>query len=211
LLAQQPDFVKSINIFKAVDGSVPNLNTSLLEKYGLQQRNSKLLKGQIGCFLSHYSLWDDLSNETESCEAYLVLEDDANVVHPHFWRHMNNLLQEVNTFDKDWKWIYLFVYPDQYATQGGKEGKFNIEGLSFIENACKTYGTGAYIVSKQGAKLLTQKVREKGIERPVDDLIMRDILVTEKGFYAATGNCLIDIDGQLYKTDTSNKMRSNIW
>ncbi len=52
-------------------------------------RNKQLSKGQMGCALSHYFLWQRLAESDE--DALLIMEDDAQVDRPQFELAMRSL------------------------------------------------------------------------------------------------------------------------
>ena len=55
------------------------------------KKDTNMLVGEIGCFLSHYNLWLELSNKTD--DYFLILEDD-NTFYYNFNYYMNRLLTE---------------------------------------------------------------------------------------------------------------------
>lgn len=196
-------------IFEAVDGNIPNLNTSLLQENQIELKRPTMLRGQIGCFLSHFSLWKLLTLEKED-QSFLIFEDDANIRNPEmFWSDLKDTISETETHDPNWKWIYIYVYEDMRSKQGGHEA-LKIEKCNYIEKACQTYGTGAYIISKRGAQCLFDHFKNCGLQNSVDDTIM-GIVQRDKGFYSSFGKNLVEIEGQLYKNEPNKKLKSNIW
>ena len=61
-----------------------------------------LLVGEIGCFMSHYSIWVDMldKNYTE----VIVFEDDLNI-QPKFKERLNELRNELDSM----KWDFIFI------------------------------------------------------------------------------------------------------
>lgn len=206
-----PKLSKNPIVHEAVDGSVENLNDTLLSRYGISLKKKTMLKGQIGCFLSHFQLWRALVDETSSSKCYMIFEDDTVVVDSSFWTRVENMLREVRETDPNWKWIYLYVHDNQYKKQGGSE-KFKIYGKQHIEKACVTYGTVAYIISKEGARFLRDHFQEHGLSEAFDDSVMSLVENGATGFFSYKGNLLVDTVGQVYRNDVAgSRIPSIIW
>jgi len=124
--------------------------------------------GEVGCFMSHYILWNKLLND--NCEYYLILEDDA------FLTFNNEIL--TNFFQSELPKIDL-IYCQSVSPNfpNGKKifNTINVEQLTAIPNGYYDLqlieGTTGYILSKTGAQKLVEKVKELGCIMPVDNFI----------------------------------------
>ncbi len=104
------------------------------EKQGYRTRHYQLSRGGIGCFLSHYELYQKLSNSEQ--DMLLVFEDDIA-----FPKNAQELLSEaVNNAPPDWD-ILLFGFS---RLHGYKENDKYIKPLGF-------WGTASYAIKKGGA------------------------------------------------------------
>ncbi|XP_048774539.1 procollagen galactosyltransferase 1-like isoform X2 [Ostrea edulis] len=155
---------KTVN---AVDGKA--LNDTYLKELGVQMmkgyadpyHNRPLTMGEIGCFLSHFFIWEEIvkNGHKES----IVFEDDVRFG-PYFKTKLKNLMNDVGKTVKDWDLIYLGrkrLHKD--------EEKF-VDGTSSLVWPSYSYWTISYIISLQGAqKLLNQKPLTKMV--PVDEYL----------------------------------------
>ena len=103
-----------------------------------------LTKGEVGCFLSHYKLWEDCAN---SGEPLLILEDDAV------------LLEQ---FDEKWLDSDLTYLAYKEMMPGGAVGN----------KVCYPYWLAAYIITPQAAAKFLDTDIDKNII-PVDEFVPR--------------------------------------
>ncbi|XP_059849690.1 procollagen galactosyltransferase 2-like isoform X2 [Hypanus sabinus] len=165
-------------IVDAVDGSA--LNSSTLKAMGIRMlpgysdpyTGRTLTKGEIGCFLSHYSIWKEVVDR--KLKKVVVFEDDVRF-DGHFKRKLLRLLNEIEDVDLEWDLIYLgrkLVNPSQ------EEAVPNVHNLVVVEYS---YWTLAYVISQQGAeKLVNSQPFNKML--PVDEFlpIMYDKHINEE-------------------------------
>ena len=71
------------------------------ESFYLNNKTKIDKNGSIACFISHFSLWKKLKNE--SGEVFLIFEDDCMVL-PNFKNNLNNIYKFVPT---DWDMLWL--------------------------------------------------------------------------------------------------------
>jgi glycosyl transferase family 25 len=104
--------------WEAVDGR--KLDRRTLWKAGASQwalsDQSKKRKGEIGCFLSHRSLWYSLQNlPSIDTSGYLILEDDA-IFEENFTSKLSEALRYV---PPDWDFVFVgHGNPKWIGTQG---------------------------------------------------------------------------------------------
>jgi collagen beta-1,O-galactosyltransferase len=145
----------SYTIFNAVDGR--ELNDSYVEnvlgiKYMdtridvLVANNNKMLMGEVGCFLSHYTIWKKILKE--NLKTVLILEDDVNFA-SYFTRGLYNVLTEANDFTPLWDFIYLGRHR---VNRSANEPL--IEGTRWLVSPSHSYFTIAYLLSSRGAQKL---------------------------------------------------------
>jgi GR25 family glycosyltransferase involved in LPS biosynthesis len=155
------------NFFEAVDGN--NLNPESLIKKGIIDPNTStkyskrvLRKGEIGCSMSHVSIWMKLLNSNKKYA--LIFEDDA-ILCDNFKQKLYNTINEANTTN----WDVLYLNENCYNHFGKK-----CDGESVTENIIRPknvgYGLYGYIITKEGVKKLFKNVLPFII--PIDNYII---------------------------------------
>ena len=151
---------EQFSVFKAIDGR--DLDYSKLKEAGFDtdkfwrdpQLERVLTWGEIGCFLSHYKLWEHIAL---SEEPHLIIEDDA-------------------VLDKDLNEIVPYLGSHELLYLAHLEMKRNgVVALSDdLIRPCYPYHTTAYILTPSGArKLISTDIRHNII--PVDEYLPRMI------------------------------------
>jgi len=112
--------------------------------------NTHLTHGEVGCFLSHYNLWQRCIS---SNEPFIIYEDDAIIGEKYNEDHITTLLETYN-------FIYL----------GWKEmgESTSIDDVVVVPEY--PYWTLAYVVTPEAAKLLCNHAARKNII-PVDEYL----------------------------------------
>ncbi|CAB3403472.1 unnamed protein product [Caenorhabditis bovis] len=123
--------------------------------------NRPMKNGEIGCFLSHYRIWQDVVKN--DFEKVIVFEDDLRFAHDGMER-VNDVVQDLDASKKLWDLIYL-----GRKKQSDKEELWvnQHRHLSTVEYS---YWTLGYMLSLEGAKkLLAPNPLKKVI--PVDEYL----------------------------------------
>ncbi|XP_004862858.1 procollagen galactosyltransferase 2 isoform X2 [Heterocephalus glaber] len=129
-----------VKIVEAVDGKALNtsqlkaLNIEMLPGYQDPYSSRPLTRGEIGCFLSHYSVWKEVIDR--ELEKTLVIEDDVRFEH-QFKKKLMKLMDDIDRAQLDWELIAeykeyyesrdlkafsaepLLIYPTHYTGQPG--------------------------------------------------------------------------------------------
>ena len=116
--------------------------------------NTPLTKGEVGCFLSHWSIWQKC---IEKNEKVLVLEDDARVTE-------NFNLNEIDALSEIYDFLYL----------GWKEMKESLPIDEKLVTPVYPYWGLAYVVTPTAAKILVNEVDKKSII-PVDEYLPQKV------------------------------------
>jgi len=191
-------------IFKAIDGKTQQIEQSIerfhitpQKQYYLKNYLFNFTRGQLGCLLSHLSLWHNLLSSNPP--HLITLEDDC-ILGPTFSTHVNNILAELPS---DYDFCYLYVFDDHYKNTDD----VTIPGKQFINKAYYTWCTLSYIVSRAGAQKLIDNF--KNIDLPLDEKII--ILINNGTLNAFSAkHRFITNNGCKNSTDTSG-LPSNIW
>ncbi|KAF3821041.1 hypothetical protein GH733_011194 [Mirounga leonina] len=154
-------------VVDAVDGRTLNasimrsLGVDLLPGYQDPYSGRTLTKGEVGCFLSHYSIWEEVV--ARGLAQVLVFEDDVRF-ESNFRGRLEQLMEEVEAEKLPWDLIYLGrkqVNPEEEAA---------VDGLPHLVVAGYSYWTLAYVLSLAGArKLLASQPLRRML--PVDEFL----------------------------------------
>ncbi|KAF6202039.1 hypothetical protein GE061_004435, partial [Apolygus lucorum] len=143
------------------DEDLKNLGVKLMPGYEDPFHKRPMKRGEIGCFLSHYLIWNEVSRK--GYDVAMVLEDDVRF-EPFFNQKMHSLLKEVASLPFDWDLIYL---GRKKLEEKNEEA---VEGTTHLVWAGYSYWTLGYLLSARGAdKLLEQDPLSNVL--PVDEYL----------------------------------------
>uniref|UniRef100_A0A6I8NV19 Cerebral endothelial cell adhesion molecule n=1 Tax=Ornithorhynchus anatinus TaxID=9258 RepID=A0A6I8NV19_ORNAN len=154
-------------VVEAVDGSALNsssiksLGVDLLTGYYDPYSGRTLTKGEVGCFLSHHAVWEEVA--ARGLGQVVVLEDDVRF-EANFKRRLERLLEEVEAKQLEWDLIYL---GRKQVTSEEEEAVADVHNLVV---AHYSYWTLAYALSLSGARKLLA-AQPLGRMLPVDEFL----------------------------------------
>ncbi|EKO3652960.1 glycosyltransferase family 25 protein [bacterium 19MO02SH05] len=165
LISQQLDKINlDYTIFNAVDGKA-SPNHPLFRKYNrsrsLSRRGKELNLGQLGCYASHYLLWELCVNSNEN---FIIIEDDAIIDGQkllEFLKHCDNLPEEIEC-------IRLF---DNKKRSFSSKQYISLDTLEVHKFNKGHMSTTAYFITPNGAKKLLE--HSKSWYLPVDIMMDR--------------------------------------
>lgn len=153
-------YPKLTNYFKcaAFDAELDDANEILKENkiFLTDTFYDKCSEGQLGCFLSHFQLWQHIIKS--NIDLAIVLEDDVKI-----YNNFNKIIDTIyENLPVKFDYVHLFIHPDKQNIQylEGKDGD--------IIPAEDNFGTVAYMVSLRGAKRLVKLTELLKIQAPVD-------------------------------------------
>jgi collagen beta-1,O-galactosyltransferase len=153
--------------FPAIDRMT--LNDTYLDSLGVKMLpgwadpwgERPISKGEIGCFLSHYFIWQKMIEN--NWETILIIEDDIDF-QPNFNKRVVEILVETEKQGKEWDLIYAGrkrLHPDD---------EFEVKGFPFLVHPEYSYWTLGYLLRRSGAeKLLAAEPLGKIL--PVDEFL----------------------------------------
>lgn len=154
-------------VFEAIDGRALNssgikeLGVDLLPGYYDPYSSRTLTKGEVGCFLSHFYIWEQIVER--QLDSALVFEDDVRF-QGFFKRRLARLMEDIASMELDWDLIYLG------RKQVTSEPETPVEEVRHLVIADYSYWTLAYAISQQGAqKLLNAEPLSRML--PVDEFL----------------------------------------
>jgi len=135
---------------------------SYREKDALIRRGRKLHPRELGCYSSHYSVWEKVAQM--DVPHVLILEDDIVID----WKFVKAILDE----DLAHKGIhYLKLYNMRPVRFKIVKENFLLR-RSLIAFTGFAFGTQAYIITPEGARRFLDVFRQ--VEMPIDDAMNRD-------------------------------------
>ncbi|XP_023218835.1 procollagen galactosyltransferase 1-A-like [Centruroides sculpturatus] len=138
-------------LLDAVDGK--QLNHSIIKEMGIKMlpeytdpyHKRPMTMGEIGCFLSHYKIWEEIVKK--QYRSAIIFEDDIRF-ESYFRRKLSNLLKEARGISLQWDLIYLGrkrLLDDQEPY---------IEGTTTLVRVAYSYWTLCYMITLEGARKL---------------------------------------------------------
>ncbi|CAD7005695.1 unnamed protein product [Ceratitis capitata] len=152
--------------FPAVDGK--RLTPELLEADGIKfmpgyedpYNHRKMTMGEVGCFLSHYRIWEKIVAKQQ--KEVLILEDDVRF-QPYFKENAERVLSQIRKIVK-----YDLVYFGRKRLKDEDEPK--VEGTENLVHVGYSYWTLGYVISLEGARKLLAANPLKNL-LPVDEFL----------------------------------------
>jgi collagen beta-1,O-galactosyltransferase len=155
-----------VQYFPAVDGKKLNdevlkeMNVKLLPEYEDPYHKRPMTMGEVGCFLSHYSIWEKMVQY--NLEEVLILEDDIKF-EPFFKDRALYVINEARQLG-GWDLIYFGRKRLQESNEELIKGSEDLVKVGY------SYWTLGYLISLRGAKKLTgARPLEKLV--PVDEFL----------------------------------------
>ncbi|CAF1109982.1 unnamed protein product [Adineta steineri] len=157
----------SARFFDAIDGKytidqayLERLNVRLLPEYEDPYNLRPMNYGELGCFFSHYFIWEDIV-KNEYSNGVLILEDDVRF-DPYFKYKLEKILSNRSL---DWDLIFLgrkIMRPDEENYENTIE--------TFLIEPSYSHWTVGYALSLRGARML---IDEKPLQKilPVDEYL----------------------------------------
>lgn len=151
----------------AVDGralsykDLDNWGIQMMPKYADPYHERPMTMGEIGCFLSHYTVWNKVIEG--GFKSVIVLEDDVRF-EPFFRQKVNYILSELDHLRLEWDLVYLG------RKRLVESAESWIEGSKYLVRAAYSYWTLGYILSAEGARKLVEAMPLKNLV-PVDEYL----------------------------------------
>ncbi|KAK2510835.1 hypothetical protein Q9233_017425 [Columba guinea] len=155
-------------LVEAVDGRA--LNSSQVEALGVRMlpgyrdpyHGRPLTRGELGCFLSHHRVWQEIA--TRGLSRSLVFEDDLRF-EIFFKRRLTTLMRELEAAALPWDLIYI----GRKRLQAERPER-PVPGVRNLVEAGYSYWTLGYALSLRGARKLLA-ARPLGKMLPVDEFL----------------------------------------
>lgn len=143
------------------DEKVEKLGIKFLPGYLDPYHKRPMTFGEIGCFLSHYYIWETIVQE--GLETVLIIEDDIKF-EPYFRDNIASVFDQIKRCKQPWNLIYVGRKRLQDAYEPQVPNTTNLYRVDY------SYWTLGYMLNLEGAKkLLAGKPLEKLL--PVDEYL----------------------------------------
>ncbi len=154
-------------MFTAVDGLV--LDASAFRRLGLIREvfGRQLSEGEIGCWLSHLFVLDAIADR--ELEMAMILEDDV-VLSPGMQEALAERLELLSGTGVNWEVCFAGSYS---GADWAPRAPVDLLPGGFFRMNAETRGapgSWAYIVTLKGAHKLLQRMCQRPIDKPVDEI-----------------------------------------
>lgn len=151
--------------FEAVDGR--KLTDEVLHEKGIElmpeyldpYHKRPMKMGEVGCFLSHYTIWERMIEK--NLQEVLILEDDIKF-EPYFREHAVQLMKEARSVGG-----YDLIYFGRKRLEDTED--YITTSTNFVK-VSYTYWTLGYVITLEGAKKLLEAKPLKNL-LPVDEFL----------------------------------------
>ena len=164
------EFSKHNVTFEFFDALTPDLACAYAQTLDIKIDNSTLTSGELACFMSHASVWQQMIDQTIPYLA--IFEDDV-----HLGEDAEYILNSIEWINPDWNIIKIEAFSKKallskisYDVLSNKRWITQLKG--------KNLGAAGYILSLKGAKLLLKYMLNHKLQ-PVDEIIF-DIFISQK-------------------------------
>ena len=187
------DKLGSYEFVDAVNGRVITYNELKQAGYDTWDKwidpilNTKITKGEIGCFLSHYQLWKECISQNTP---FLIVEDDAVIKKEFPYDEIKELI------DQEYNFIYLGWL------EMNNDGSLPISDKFVVP--VYPYWTLTYVITPQAANILVNGNIEKNII-PVDEYL--PFMMKDLNPIAYKQNEIVSLDLKKLTSDTSANKR----
>tara|TARA_B100000035_G_C20973828_1_gene542260 strand:- start:129 stop:893 length:765 start_codon:yes stop_codon:yes gene_type:complete len=179
--------------FNAIYGKDLNLKSQKCKKYFTDNLTKELKPGQLGCSMSHITIWEEIASKNNN-NLYMILEDDA-IVPKNFNKDVMKYIKEM---PKNWDMLLL----------GANRliGKKYSENLLYTDRSIKrngNYGLYAYIIKPKTAEKLL-KTCEK-MDKTIDHYLNKNFYINHNVFFCNPHFVSHNYD---YHSNLFNRVRS---
>jgi GR25 family glycosyltransferase involved in LPS biosynthesis len=160
---QQKKIIRNIEIFDAVKGDNLNLENLIEQKVispAWLNRNDDYKKREVGCYMSHYNLYNKIKNDKKS-KYTIVFEDDFYIIESNFYERVLQIVNTLNKQNIDFDILYLGnIY--------NNHGDHVIDNIYKVDYSNQIVGTHAMLFNN------------KNIDTVIDNLTFSDIPIDLK-------------------------------
>jgi glycosyl transferase family 25 len=153
---------------EAVNGNLldkSEINEIYSEEKAIKQIGKPLTKGEIGCALSHLSIYKTMVKE--NIEKAIIFEDDIDIDD-----NFNKVIKHIDNLQKDWELVLLgynaYIKKEEDNISSYRYQKTLVEHYKSVRLLDKAYSAYAYLLNLKGAKKLIGYLET--LTQPIDYL-----------------------------------------
>lgn len=167
--------------FNAVE---PDQIETVISNTGFELKGCSLTKGEIGCFLSHISLWKKIVDENLPYMA--IFEDDI-----HLSSSAKIFLSDTNWIPKDIDIVKLEAFSKVVSIKlYSKKTLIAKRYLHLLKG--RHLGTAGYIISNQGARDILNYIKNLPEISPIDNILFEKYIDNNKVYQIFPALCIQD-------------------
>lgn len=184
--------------FDFFDAITPSEVSSVVSKNSLTFMQDNLTATERACFLSHYLLWQKLAN---SQHEYMIICEDDVVLSSCIHQLLDELPNIIKSYD-----VSILKFE-------------TVKRLVLLSSDCVEYthfklhklisehtGTGGYVISKSMACYFMDLLKNKPIDKPIDNYIFDEKLLKIKNIYQTVPafliqDCVLNQDNMTFNSD----------
>lgn len=163
----QQEFDKQNIKFEFFDALTPDRALPLVQAMGLRFDEHDLSKGELACFMSHVSLWQNMVDNNISYMT--IFEDDI-----HLGQHVVKFLTQSDWIPKDTDIVKLEAFNPYVFVSKARQIRVGDRGLYELKS--KHVGAAAYVLSQRAAKILLNEILQREALKPLDHIIFDDYI-----------------------------------
>ncbi|XP_046845706.1 procollagen galactosyltransferase 1-like [Xenia sp. Carnegie-2017] len=160
LLGINATFVDGYDGKRVSDEEIDNLGIQVLDGYADPYHGRPVTKGEIGCFMSHFLIWEKMVRE--NLKVVMLLEDDIRF-ELDFRKKLNNVMKEAQKLEWDFMYLGRKLVNEQARDM-------YIPDVKLLVRPGYSWWTLGYVITLEGAKkLLAPNPLQRFV--PVDEYI----------------------------------------
>jgi GR25 family glycosyltransferase involved in LPS biosynthesis len=163
------NLANNVDFYKAIDGQTLQATEEIINMFTGNDFGTR--RSFIGCALSHYNIWQQLSND-QTFDRYLIVEDDIEIDN-HFKYKLNRaniIMQNMEQYDILYLGYTMYRKSKEIYNEKIKTSKIKVEPM---DTNLYIGGYFGYIITKSGANKLLKFIKENGIKHGIDYLPLK--------------------------------------
>ena len=163
IINQFNEHLISFKFFDAIDRE---RSVSILNSMGLTLENEAITQSELGCFMSHVSLWQMM---IDNDLPYLIIFEDDII----FGKSISNVVRSAEKLLLNADYVRLETMKEKVLL--GSIANSECYPISYYLES-PHMGMAAYIISNRSGKYLIKKLRNTVINKPIDNFLFEDCM-----------------------------------
>lgn len=183
--------------FSAILGKDLDLNSNKCNKYFTENAKKTLKRGQMGCSMSHITIWETIANmnDANDDDIFFIMEDDI-IVPKNFYKRLETYTKEL---PNDWD-MCLLGTNSMYGKKYSKHLLFKNKSSKHSGN----WGLYAYMIKKSTANKLLKTCEQ--MDSTIDHYLDKQFYISGNVYFFNPSLVKHDYDGM---SSILNRIRTN--